>query len=142
MTKFKKITSLIMAAAIATSAFCCSVSAAPVEKANWSVSHNNVKYAPEPTKITCSLYMVYSTDGNTAYCNRASNSVNGGNGRVYIRCTDSNATLPTQTLTNASQSVTCKPVFSGKVYGVHYYMYAETTSYNNIFSASGTMVTE
>ncbi len=142
MTKFKKITSLIMAAAIATSAFCCSVSAeTPTDNASWSVSHNNVKYAPQPTTITCSLYMTYSTYGNRVYCNKASNTVNGGRGEITIVCTSSNATMPIQTLTTASQSVTCVPRVTSEVRGIKYYLSAETATYDNIFSASGTMVT-
>lgn len=142
MRKLKKVAAVITAAFIVTSNLCGSIGAeTSVDSATWSVSHNNVQNAPEPTKIICSPYMTYSTYGNKAYCNSVSNTINGGSGRIYISCTDSNATMTTKTLTNASQSVVCVPVFSGKVVGVHYYMYAKTSTRNNIFSASGTIIT-
>lgn len=143
MRKLKKVAAVITAAFIVTSNLCGSISAeTPVSSATWSVSHNNMQYAPEPTTITCSLYMTYSTKGNRAYCNNVSNSANGGSGRIYIRCTDANATMATITLTNASQRVDCKPEFSGEILGVHYYMYAKTSTQNNLFCAGGTMVTK
>lgn len=137
---FKKATAMVIAATMTATLGISANALEPVMSDNWSVAGVSVQGAPSGTGSNDSCYMVYSPKGIEVYCNKVSNMVNGGTGKVTITCTTSNVSMTSKSLTNTGESVTCYPSPTGAIKGINLNFSASASS-GNIYNASGNAYT-
>lgn len=134
-----KFTAIVLAGAIMVSGMGSTCADAAVGKRDtWKIRHMNISGMPSSeNRMNDTCAILYSTKGADAYCTSASHSVDGGSGKTRVNC----ASFPMAQLTITNIGfVHCNPTVNGVTSTIYYYFSANTSTSNNIFNASGSIV--